>query len=108
MLGGTIIGVETGDAYTNSIGKELLFVGYMDLVLLVDSIDAVLSSIAFSSNNAQFIVDIATGGRTAQIGDDQMNRIRDVQAKISAPASVFRIPSQLFTSYVCTSIYIAK
>ena len=82
MLGGTIIGVETGDAYTNSIGKELLFVGYMDLELLMDSIDAVLPSIAFSSNNAQFIVDIATGGRTAQIGDDQMNRIRRTSSRV--------------------------
>ena len=82
MLGGTIIGVETGDAYTNSIGKELLFVGYMDLELLMDSIDAVLPSIAFSSSNVQFIVDIATGGRTAQIGDDQMNRIRRTSCRV--------------------------
>lgn len=39
----TIIDVETGNAYTNSIGKELL-PNYLELVSLVDSIDVLLQS----------------------------------------------------------------
>ena len=52
---------EAGDANTNSIAKELL-PKYPDLILLVDSVDALLRRIAFYSTNVQYTIGGMAGG----------------------------------------------
>ena len=53
---------ETGDASTNSAASELL-PQYPDLMFLVDSVDALVQSIAFYNANAQF--SLKNDGRVA-------------------------------------------
>ena len=60
-----IVMQEVGDASTNSIAKELL-PKYPDLLFLVDSVDALLQSIAFYNNNVQYRVGGMVGGGVIQ------------------------------------------
>ena len=80
--GQTYVVNDTGDASTNSAASELL-PQYPDLMFLVDSVDALVRSIAFYKSNAQF--SLKNDGRVAgNVSCSKRNIVIAVLAAIAA------------------------